>query len=43
MTAALLAHTGHFVAHGGTGRFVGVALLLLGAALALLRTRRRDS
>lgn len=38
MTATLLAHA---AAHGGTGGFTGVVLLLLGAATALWRARRR--
>jgi hypothetical protein len=37
---ALLAHAGHVAPHGGTEGFTGVALLLVGAALVLLRTRR---
>ncbi|WP_262496051.1 hypothetical protein [Nonomuraea sp. SYSU D8015] len=43
MTATLLAHTGHVAPHGGTEGFIGVALLLLGAATVLWWTRRRDS
>lgn len=41
MTTTLLAHAGHIASHGGTGAFVGVALLLMGAAAALWCTRRR--
>lgn len=42
MTAILLAHAGHVAPHGGTEAFIGVALLLVGAATALWRARRRD-
>lgn len=42
MTATLLAHAGHAADHGGTERFTGVALLLVGAATVLWRARRRD-
>jgi hypothetical protein len=42
MTTTLLAHAGHVAAHGGTEAFAGVVLLLVGAATALWRTRRRD-
>jgi hypothetical protein len=42
MTATLLAHAGHVASHGGTETFIGVALLLVGAATALWWTRRRD-
>lgn len=41
MTTALLAHIGHAGPDVGANRFAGVALLLVGAALALLRARRR--
>jgi hypothetical protein len=45
MSATLLAHAGHVAphAHGGTEAFIGVALLLVGAATALWRARRRDN
>jgi hypothetical protein len=43
MTATLLAHAGHVASHGGTEGFIGVALLLVGAATALWQARRRDS
>lgn len=42
MTTTLLAHAGHLAHHGGTEALTGVALLLIGAATALWRTRRRD-
>jgi hypothetical protein len=42
MTATLLAHAGHVASHGVAGAFAGVALLLVGAATALWRARRRD-
>jgi hypothetical protein len=43
MTATLLAHAGHVAPHGGNQGFIGVALLLIGAATALWWTRRRRS
>jgi hypothetical protein len=43
MTTTLLAHAGHVASHGGTGALTGVVLLLVGAATALWRARRRDS
>jgi hypothetical protein len=43
MMAILLTHTGHVTRHGGTDAFIGVALLLVGAAALLWFTRRRDS
>ena len=42
MTTTLLAHAGHVAPHGGIEVLAGVALLLLGAATALWRARRRD-
>lgn len=42
MTATPLAHTGHLLPHGRTAGLIGAALLLLGAALVLLRARRPD-
>jgi hypothetical protein len=41
MTTILLAHAGAH--HGGTEGLVGVALLLIGAGVALWWTRRRDT
>ncbi|MEH1130308.1 hypothetical protein [Micromonospora sp. CPCC 206061] len=35
MTATALAHAGHVAPHGGAKAFIGVALLLAGAATAL--------
>ncbi len=43
MMATLLAHTGHVAAHRGAEAFAGVALLLIGAATVLWRTRQRNS
>ncbi len=43
MTATLLAHAGHLAPHDGTTGLIGIALLLIGAATALWRTRRRAS
>ncbi|MFI7133863.1 hypothetical protein ACIBQ1_49870 [Nonomuraea sp. NPDC050153] len=43
MTATLLAHPAHLAPDGGAEAFIGVALLLVGAATALWRARRRDS
>jgi hypothetical protein len=43
MTATLLAHAGHVTPHGGTKAFIGIVLLLIGAAAALWRTHRPNS
>jgi hypothetical protein len=42
ITPTLLAHAGHAAPHVGSAEFIGVTLLLLGAATALWRARRRD-
>ncbi|MDQ7907550.1 hypothetical protein RB614_23805 [Phytohabitans sp. ZYX-F-186] len=43
MTATLLAHTAHLAPHSGAEGYTGVVLLLIGAAMVLWWTRRRDS